>query len=118
MHHEEMSQCFSRLENEIAELNKKLSVLVTSEDEKNAAMNRRRRFMMVASKLLAGPLRIFCRKSYHRPHCQKSTPLRLKVPERKAINAILLRLHRIKPRNPVGLSGFPVKKVSSSFMRT
>ncbi|HBA7796560.1 TPA: hypothetical protein J1363_004812 [Escherichia coli] len=34
MHHEEMSQCFSRLENEIAELNKKLSVLVTSEDEK------------------------------------------------------------------------------------
>ncbi|EII6895697.1 hypothetical protein ACU6HE_004886, partial [Escherichia coli] len=34
MHHEEMSQRFSRLENEIAGLNKKLSALVTSEDEK------------------------------------------------------------------------------------
>ncbi|EJY1966435.1 hypothetical protein OFV41_003872 [Escherichia coli] len=34
MNHEEMNQRFSRLENEIAELNKKLSVLVTSEDEK------------------------------------------------------------------------------------
>ncbi|HBA9459978.1 TPA: hypothetical protein J1383_003213 [Escherichia coli] len=34
MNHEEMNQRFSRLENEIAELNKKLSVSVTSEDEK------------------------------------------------------------------------------------
>ncbi|EMQ3166736.1 hypothetical protein WFZ59_004432, partial [Escherichia coli] len=34
MNHEEMNQRISRLENEIAELNKKLSALVTSEDEK------------------------------------------------------------------------------------
>ncbi|EOL0927736.1 hypothetical protein ABGS39_RS27615, partial [Escherichia coli] len=34
MNHEEMNQRFSRLENEIAELNKKLSVLMPSEDEK------------------------------------------------------------------------------------
>ncbi|ELI2266436.1 hypothetical protein RPG25_004787 [Escherichia coli] len=34
MNHKEMSQRFSRLENEIAGLNKKLSALVTSEDEK------------------------------------------------------------------------------------
>ncbi|EGI3984837.1 hypothetical protein H3430_004704 [Escherichia coli] len=34
MHHEEMNQRFSRLENEIAELNKKLSALMPSEDEK------------------------------------------------------------------------------------
>ncbi|EKH5043824.1 hypothetical protein O7017_000001, partial [Escherichia coli] len=32
MNHEEMNQRFSRLENEIAELNKKLSVLMPSED--------------------------------------------------------------------------------------
>ncbi|EHL2227365.1 hypothetical protein RNM09_005217, partial [Escherichia coli] len=40
MNHEEMNQRFSRLENEIAELNKKLSTLMPSEDEKNAAMSR------------------------------------------------------------------------------
>ncbi|EKR9318069.1 hypothetical protein P9722_005492, partial [Escherichia coli] len=34
MNHEEMNQRFSRLENEIAELNKKLSTLMPSEDEK------------------------------------------------------------------------------------
>lgn len=34
MHHEEMNKRFSRLENEIAELNKKLSALMPSEDEK------------------------------------------------------------------------------------
>ncbi|EEV2791248.1 hypothetical protein EOZ01_005200 [Escherichia coli] len=34
MNHEEMNQRFSRLENEIAELNKKLSALMPSEDEK------------------------------------------------------------------------------------
>ena len=34
MNHEEMNQRFSRLENEIAELNKKLSTLMSSEDEK------------------------------------------------------------------------------------
>lgn len=34
MKHEEMNQRFNHLENEITELNKKLSVLVTSEDEK------------------------------------------------------------------------------------
>lgn len=32
MNHEEMNQRFSRLENEIAELNKKLSALMPSED--------------------------------------------------------------------------------------
>ncbi|WP_425341410.1 hypothetical protein [Escherichia coli] len=64
MNHEEMNQRFSRLENEIAELNKKLSALMPSEDAKNAAMSSLRRFTMIASKLLAGPLRIFCRKSF------------------------------------------------------
>ncbi|GDT70037.1 hypothetical protein BvCmsOUNP049_00896 [Escherichia coli] len=34
MNHEEMNQRFSRLENEIAELNKKLSALMPSEDAK------------------------------------------------------------------------------------
>ncbi|EHE8222841.1 hypothetical protein JML87_001311 [Escherichia coli] len=34
MNHEEMNQRISRMENEITELNKKLSVLVTSEEEK------------------------------------------------------------------------------------
>ncbi|EMK8231373.1 hypothetical protein AB5V18_005181, partial [Escherichia coli] len=34
MNSEEMNQRISRLENEIAELNKKLSVLVPSDDEK------------------------------------------------------------------------------------
>ncbi|HCQ1647283.1 TPA: hypothetical protein OG188_004436, partial [Escherichia coli] len=82
MNHEEMNQRISCLENEITELNKKLSVLMVSEDEKNAAMSRKQRFTMIASKLLAGPLRRFCRKSFYRPHCQKSTPLQLKVPER------------------------------------
>lgn len=33
MKHEEMNQRFNHLENEITELNKKLSALVTSEDE-------------------------------------------------------------------------------------
>ncbi len=103
MNHEEMNQRISCLENEITELNKKLSVLMVSEDEKNAAMSRKQRFTMIASKLLAGPLRRFCRKSFYRPHCQKSTPLQLKVPERKAINVILLRLHRIKTRHGGGI---------------
>jgi len=40
----------------IADLNKKLSVLIPSEDEKNAAMSSLRRFTIIALKLLAGIL--------------------------------------------------------------
>lgn len=38
MNTEEINYRISRLRNEIAELNKKLSAVVLSEDEKNAAM--------------------------------------------------------------------------------
>lgn len=74
MNHEEMNQYISHLETETAELNKKLSVLVTPED-KNAAIGRKRRFTMIASKLLTGPLRRFYRKSFYRPHYQKKRGL-------------------------------------------
>ncbi|MCW3327498.1 hypothetical protein N5T43_23785 [Escherichia coli] len=50
MNHEEMNQRFSRLENEIAELNKKLSALMPSEDEKNAAMSSLLRLTIIVGK--------------------------------------------------------------------
>lgn len=45
-----------KLEGSVADLNKKLSVLIPSEDEKNAAMSSLRRFTIIALKLLAGIL--------------------------------------------------------------
>lgn len=56
MNPEEMNRRISRLENEIAELNKKLSVQIPSEDEKNAAMSSLQRFTIIVLKLLAGIL--------------------------------------------------------------
>ncbi len=50
MNPEEMNQRISRLENEITELNKKLSVLMPSEEEKNASMSSLLRLTIIVGK--------------------------------------------------------------------
>ncbi|WJS11280.1 YdfR family protein [Escherichia coli] len=53
---DDIESLIEKLEGSVADLNKKLSVLIPSEDEKNTAMSSLRRFTIIALKLLAGIL--------------------------------------------------------------
>ncbi|EKR5650126.1 hypothetical protein P8M88_003600 [Escherichia coli] len=49
---DDIESLIEKLEGSVADLNKKLSVLIPSEDEKNAAMSIMRRFTITATKSL------------------------------------------------------------------